>query len=90
MRRGMAREDVFAVGIDIAMTESMAHCDVVLPAATHFEYADLYPSYGHHWLQRAEPVIAPLGESLPIPRSSAGWPRASALPSRASRQATMS
>jgi anaerobic selenocysteine-containing dehydrogenase len=65
MRRGLAREDVFAVGIDVAMTESMAHCDVVLPAATHFEYADLYPSYGHHWLQRAEPVIAPLGESLP-------------------------
>ena len=47
------------------MTESMAYCDVVLPAATHFEYADLYPSYGHHWLQRAEPVIPPLGESLP-------------------------
>ena len=47
------------------MTESMARCDVVLPAATHFEYADLYPSYGHHWLQRAEPVIPPLGESLP-------------------------
>jgi anaerobic selenocysteine-containing dehydrogenase len=65
MRRGLVREDVFAVGIDVAMTESMAHCDVVLPAATHFEYADLYPSYGHHWLQRAEPVIAPLGESLP-------------------------
>jgi anaerobic selenocysteine-containing dehydrogenase len=65
MRRGLAREDVFTVGIDVAMTESIAHCDVVLPAATHFEYADLYPSYGHHWLQRAEPVIAPLGESLP-------------------------
>ena len=65
MRRGLAREDVFTVGIDVAMTESIAHCDIVLPAATHFEYADLYPSYGHHWLQRAEPVIAPLGESLP-------------------------
>ena len=65
MRRGLARDDVFAVGIDVTMTESMTHCDVVLPAATHFEYADLYPSYGHHWLQRAEPVIAPLGESLP-------------------------
>jgi len=65
MRRGLAREDVLTVGIDVAMTESIAHCDVVLPAATHFEYADLYPSYGHHWLQRAEPVIAPLGESLP-------------------------
>ena len=65
MRRGLAREKVFTVGIDVAMTESLAHCDIVLPAATHFEYADLYPSYGHHWLQRAEPVIAPLGESLP-------------------------
>src|SRR5436190_1766695 len=65
MRRGLAREDVFTIGIDVAMTESLAHCDVVLPAATHFEYPDLYSSYGHHWLQRAEPVIAPLGESLP-------------------------
>jgi anaerobic selenocysteine-containing dehydrogenase len=65
MRRGLARENVFFVGLDVAMTESLAHCDIVLPGATHFEYADLYASYGHHWLQRAEPVIAPLGESLP-------------------------
>jgi len=65
MRRGLVREDVFAVGIELTMTESMTHCDVVLPAATHFEYAELYASYGHHWLQRAEPVIDPLGESLP-------------------------
>lgn len=64
MRRGLRREDVFAVGIELSMTESMAHCDVVLPAATHFEYADLYPSYGHQWLQRAEPVIEPVGEAL--------------------------
>ena len=65
MRRGLARDDVFTVGIELTMTESMVHCDVVLPAATHFEYAELYASYGHHWLQRAEPVIPPLGESLP-------------------------
>lgn len=65
MRRGLAREDVFSVGIELTMTESMAHCDVVLPAASHFECADLYPSYGHHWLQRAEPVIPPVGEALP-------------------------
>jgi anaerobic selenocysteine-containing dehydrogenase len=38
---------------------------VVLPAASHFEYADIYGSYGHHYLQRAEPVIPPVGESLP-------------------------
>ena len=65
MRGGLAREELFAVGIDLTMTESLIHCDVVLPAATHFEFADLYPSYGHHWLQRAEAVIPPLGESLP-------------------------
>lgn len=65
MKRGLAREDVFLVGIEIAMTESMQHCDIVLPAATHFECDDLYPAYGHHWLQRAEPAIPPVGESLP-------------------------
>ena len=65
MRKGLAREDVFTAGIDISMTESMAYCDIVLPASTHFEYAELYAAYGHHWLQRAEPVIAPQGESLP-------------------------
>jgi anaerobic selenocysteine-containing dehydrogenase len=37
----------------------------VLPACSHFEYADLYPSYGHHFLQRAEAVIPPVGEALP-------------------------
>ncbi len=64
MRRGMAREDVFFVGIDVTVTESMAQCDVLLPGATHFEYPDLYAAYGHHWLQRAEQVIAPQGELL--------------------------
>lgn len=65
MRRGLARDDVFAVGMELSMTESMEYCDIVLPAATHFEYDDLYPSYGHHWLQRAAPVIRPPGEALP-------------------------
>jgi anaerobic selenocysteine-containing dehydrogenase len=65
MRRGLARDDIFLVGIDVAMTESMAQCDILLPGATHFEYADLYAAYGHHWLQRADPVIPPQGEALP-------------------------
>lgn len=63
--RGLQREEVFLVGIEIAMTESMRYCDVVLPSATHFECDDLYGAYGHHWLQRAEAVIAPVGEALP-------------------------
>ena len=65
MKRALARDDVFLVGIEIAMTESMACCDVVLPAATHFECDDLYAAYGHHWLQRAEAAIPPVGEALP-------------------------
>jgi anaerobic selenocysteine-containing dehydrogenase len=63
--KGLMREDLFLAGIDIAMTESMALCDIVLPAATHFECDDIYPAYGHHWLQRGEAAIPPVGESLP-------------------------
>jgi anaerobic selenocysteine-containing dehydrogenase len=65
LRKGLLREDVFLVGIEIAMTESMRFCDIVLPAATQFECDDIYGAYGHHWLQRAEPVIRPVGEALP-------------------------
>ena len=65
MRRALSREDVFTVGIEVAMTDSMAYADVVLPACTHFEHPDLYPAYGQQYLQRAEAVIAPVGESLP-------------------------
>jgi len=65
MRRGLAREDLFVVGCDVVMTDSLAYADVVLPASSHFEYPDLYAAYGQQWLQRAEPVIAPVGESLP-------------------------
>ena len=65
MRAALAREDVFVAGIEVAMTDSMAYADVVLPACTHFEHADLYAAYGQQYLQRAEPVIAPVGDSLP-------------------------
>jgi anaerobic selenocysteine-containing dehydrogenase len=65
MRRALSREDLFTVGIEVAMTDTMAFADVVLPACTHFEHADLYPAYGQQYLQRAEAVIPPVGESLP-------------------------
>src|SRR5881296_592449 len=65
LRRGLAREDLFVVGSDVVMTDSLAYADVVLPACSHFEHADLFAAYGTHWLQRAEPVIPPQGEALP-------------------------
>jgi anaerobic selenocysteine-containing dehydrogenase len=65
MKRGLTREDLFTVVCDVVRTDSVRYADVVLPASSHFEYADLYAAYGHHYLQRAEPVIPPVGESLP-------------------------
>jgi anaerobic selenocysteine-containing dehydrogenase len=65
MRRGLSRDDLFTVACDVVMTDSVRYADVVLPACTHFEHAELYPAYGQHFLQRAEPVIPPVGEALP-------------------------
>jgi anaerobic selenocysteine-containing dehydrogenase len=65
MRRALSQEDVFVAGADVVMTDSMKYCDVVLPACSHFESHDLYMAYGHSYLQRAQPVIPPVGESLP-------------------------
>jgi anaerobic selenocysteine-containing dehydrogenase len=65
LKQGLARDDLFIVGIEVAMTDSMAYADVILPACTHFEHADIYAAYGQQFLQRAEPVIPPVGESLP-------------------------
>ena len=65
MKRALMREDLFIVGCDIAMTDSMAYADIILPASSHFEFPDVYGAYGQQYLQRAEPVIPPVGESLP-------------------------
>lgn len=63
--KGLLRDDLFLVGCDVVMTDSMALCDVILPAASHFEYDDVYGAYGQNYLQRAAPVIPCVGDSLP-------------------------
>lgn len=65
MRKALSREDLFVVGSDISMTDSMAYADIILPASTHLEHGDLYKSYGHQYLQRSAPVIRPVGEAVP-------------------------
>jgi len=65
MRAALLDEDVFVVGSDVSMTDSMACADVILPAATHLEYGDLFTAYGHHYLQRSARVLDPLGQALP-------------------------
>jgi len=65
LRRALSQEDLFIAGCDVVMTDSMSYCDVVLPAASHFEYSDIYGSYGHQYLQKSEAVIPRIGEALP-------------------------
>ncbi len=65
MIQALEREDLFIAGAEVVMTDSMAYADVVLPAASHFEYDDIYGAYGQDYVQRAAPVIPPVGESLP-------------------------
>lgn len=64
MQAALMREDLFIVGCDISMTDSMQYADILLPAASHLEYSDLYQAYGHPYLQQSEPAIDPVGEAL--------------------------
>lgn len=45
----------------------MEYADIVLPATTFLEHSDLYKAYGHHYLQKADPAISPVGESKSNP-----------------------
>ncbi|MDU2063975.1 MAG: molybdopterin-dependent oxidoreductase, partial [Sporomusaceae bacterium] len=60
---GLLREDLFTVVHERFMTDTAKLADVILPATTSAEHSDFYRAYGHHYLQRSYPVIAPLGES---------------------------
>src|SRR5438876_1121147 len=61
--RGLAREDLFTVVHEQVMTYNAHYADLVLPATTSMEHADLYRSFGQFYFQYAEPVIAPQGEA---------------------------
>ncbi|MBF0324001.1 MAG: molybdopterin oxidoreductase family protein [Alphaproteobacteria bacterium] len=61
--RGLARDDLFVAVHEQAMTQTARFADIVLPATTFLEHADLYTSYGHSFLQVARPVIDPVGQA---------------------------
>jgi anaerobic selenocysteine-containing dehydrogenase len=60
---GLAREDLFTVVHEQVQTDTADYADLLLPATTSMEHADVYRSFGHLYVQLAEPVIAPVGES---------------------------
>jgi anaerobic selenocysteine-containing dehydrogenase len=60
---GLAREDLFTVVHERFLTDTARYADIVLPATSSLEQSDLYRSYGTYCIQRANPVIPPIGES---------------------------
>ncbi len=65
MQEALNSEELFIVGCDLTMTDSMNYADILLPATSHLEYADIYQAYGHPVLQESASVMEPLGKSLP-------------------------
>jgi anaerobic selenocysteine-containing dehydrogenase len=61
--RGLARDDLFTVVHEQVHTDTADYADILLPATTSMEHLDLYRSFGHLYLQLAEPVIPPEGEA---------------------------
>ncbi len=60
---GLAREDLFTVVHEQSFTDTAAYADIVLPATTFLEHADVQGAYGHHYVQLSEQAIAPPGEA---------------------------
>ncbi len=65
VRRGLERDDLFTVVHEQFLTDTARHADIVLPATTQVEHADLMWSWGQRYLALNLPAIAPLGEALP-------------------------
>src|SRR5499433_4364019 len=61
--RGLAREDLFTVVHEQVMTDTARYADLVLPATTSMEHADLYRSFGQLTVQLAQPVLPPQGQA---------------------------
>jgi anaerobic selenocysteine-containing dehydrogenase len=60
---GLRRDDLFTVVHEQVMTDTCTYADVVFPATTHFESADLVDAYGALVVQPFPAVIDRVGES---------------------------
>ncbi len=60
---GLARTDLFTVVHEQSFTDTCDYADLVLPATTFLEHADVQGAYGHHYVQLSEQSIEPAGEA---------------------------
>jgi anaerobic selenocysteine-containing dehydrogenase len=63
--RGLRRDDLFTVVLEHFQTDTADYADVLLPATTQLEHADLHKAYGHLYVMYNRRAIEPLGEALP-------------------------
>ena len=63
-RKGLSRDDLFMVVHDTFWCDSASYADIVLPADTALEHADLLPAYGNYYYNLSEQAIEKQGESL--------------------------
>lgn len=58
---GLRRDDLFTVVHDQFLTDTAKHADIVLPATTMLEHADLVGSWGFSYVSWNEAAIEPVG-----------------------------
>ncbi len=64
IEKGLRRQDLFTVVHELFMTDTAVFADIVLPATSQLEQADLHKAYGHTVLAYNAPAIPPLGEAV--------------------------
>ncbi len=65
VHQGLQRRDLFVVVHEQFKTDTAAYADLLLPATTQLEHADIHKSYGHLYMLWNEPAIARQGEAIP-------------------------
>lgn len=61
--RGLARDDLFTVVLELFQTDTADWADYILPATTQLEQWDVHLAYGHTDVLLNRPAIAPLGQA---------------------------
>ena len=65
VRKGLEREDLFTVVHEQVMTDTARYADVLLPATTFLEHAEMKRGYGAYYIQASQPAIDAVGEARP-------------------------